>query len=161
MRLLVKVYLKLRLWLEPLTFWLFKDRHVLPTDEWCYALRMNRSEFQDKILSYPYRRDKIGGLLDTTLQFPDYFFMDLKSNRDCDDFARMWSWWLREQGATDIVEVAFYGGGITRAHMFTVAKLDGEYGIYDYRVRKANGNNLTEVIENYIGGKWVIYRRFK
>lgn len=159
MRTLVKLYAKIRELLEPVTFKLFKEDVEIPK-LWDEVKKLSPQDFQNKILSYPYRPDRMGGLLDNTLQCPDYFFADLKHNRDCDDFARMWSWYLKENGGEDITEIIYYGEGIKQSHVFTVAKIQGMYYIFDYKMYISKESSVENAVHEYIGDKWIVYKRY-
>jgi len=80
---LMKGYLTLRKLWDP------KKKPLKVREEY----NLSAEKFQDKINSFEYKADPLGGLFDHTAD-PNKFFDNTKeSGRDCDDFQRQWSWW--------------------------------------------------------------------
>lgn len=88
----------LRRLFEPLTWRWFqpKDWEKLPDlDKWEDVRDLSPSAFSRLIngFKYTYNWDKLRGLLDNSqpLDKPQFFFKDLTTDRDCDNWARIWS----------------------------------------------------------------------
>lgn len=103
---LLNVYAKLRGILNPIK--LSKEH-----EEWDRYMNMKMMEFSSTINSFPYKSDKLGGLVDRTESFEHFIDVNVKSDRDCDDYARMWSFWGISNGYK-IYEVIV----TTRKHLF-------------------------------------------
>lgn len=85
---LMKGYLTLRKLWDPL------KEPVKVADEY----HRSGSEFSDRINSFEYKADPLGGLFDHTADPNKFFDNTRESGRDCDDFQRQWSWWGRYNG---------------------------------------------------------------
>jgi len=62
----------------------------------------------------------------------------------------LWYWWAKEKGL-EVYEIAMLDknsidGFSISAHMVTVAKVNGEYRLYDYRPR-GNAETIEKVLE--------------
>lgn len=136
------LYVKQRRFFEPLAFFLYRQHFVkIDPRDWKNALRLDLSSFISLVNEYPYRQDKLHGILDCVLQKgkEGYFFADLKHCRDCDDFARIFSLYLlahpewihiSEYLVMDLKHV------FKSAHFVTVAqKEDGKWHLFNYQMK--------------------------
>lgn len=92
---LLKIFATLRRILEPLTWSLFQPkrwRNLPDLEKWDELKDLSPSEFSEALNKYEYKYDKIQGLLDNVqpVNEPQYFFKDLTTDRDCDNWARQW-----------------------------------------------------------------------
>lgn len=99
--------------------------------------KMNLSmfDFCKQLNSMEYRYDKLHGLLDNVAD-PDTFFDEKDSDRDCDDWARLWSWWLVYNGyetteycvtnPTNLITT------FTTMHAITIGHKDNEWWLMNY-----------------------------
>ncbi len=119
---------------------------------------MSMKDFEELINSYKYYKDPLWGLLDFTIQQPDFFFLERKSARDCDDWARMWYRWAKHRSyeAWEIgISYKIFGAG----HMICVFEKDGLYYLADYRIR-GKFDSLEKAVQatgEHAG--WAVYRK--
>jgi len=66
--------------------------------EWEWAKRLDMNEFSIEINKFPYKKDLLYGILDYTGNLDDFFDKDKRFNRDCDNFARAWCVWAKNNG---------------------------------------------------------------
>lgn len=95
MKKLLKIFSTLRKWFEPLTWKLFQPkgwRDLSDTEKWDDVKDLSPEEFSKVLNKYEYKYDKIKGLLDNVqpITEPQFFFKNLTSDRDCDNWARQW-----------------------------------------------------------------------
>lgn len=89
-------------------------------------------DFCTRLNLMPYRYDYLHGFLDSVAD-PDTFFDKKDHGRDCDDFARMWSWWLT---INDYEAVEYCVANPDRLfstlHMITIGHKNDEYWLMNY-----------------------------
>ena len=84
------------------------------------------------LLKYPYKSDRLKGLLDKTESIEHFLDKSVTSDRDCDDFARMWSAWLIHNGYKSY-EVVLVNPKVPKAnHVITIGEKDGRFYLFDY-----------------------------
>lgn len=157
------IYLKLiRKWLSPLIYIIVKK--ILYNnddlgDRWKEIREYGKYDFQEELLNYDYRWDYNSGILDFSLQEPNFFFEEREWFRDCDDFARMWYWWA-EYRDYDVWEVVVWNG-LKSAHMITVYKDEEGYWLCNYRVTGIYESleGAIESLDKYDG--YLVYRSSK
>lgn len=152
------IYLRLiRVWSSPLIYWVirsFIDKRPLPKI-WNTINTYDSEKFENYIIQYSYKWDWEGGKLDFTLQNPNYFFVEKEYFRDCDDFARMWYLWAKENNY-QVWEICLWDK-LNKAHMITVYK-DGNYKLCDYKL-KGEFESLEQAAESVAGyNNWLIYK---
>ena len=167
MRLLFRIYIRvIRPITSPLLYWILKPFYWRLPDKWEKIKEYDEDNFARVLAEYDYLHDPIGGFLDFSPQQKDYFFNDLNFGRDCDGWSRLWYWWAKEKGL-EVYEIAMLDknsidGFSISAHMVTVAKVNGEYRLYDYRPR-GNAETIEKVLEknavNYEEFSWLVYKR--
>jgi hypothetical protein len=109
-------------------------------------------DFRNKIMSFPYKWDPLGGLVDFTFLHPKYFFWkDLPYGRDCDDFAYMWYLYHILNGRKAWIYIVTPDLDIKKAHAICVADKTGATGlfeIFDYG-NKWCGEYIAEAMDEY------------
>lgn len=101
---------------------------------WKDYMTMPMWAFSDAINLFQYKPDKFKGLIDRTETFSHFINPDVKSDRDCDDFARMWTMWGIENGyeATEVI-VTTRKHFFRNSHVITVLNDGKKYQIMNYR----------------------------
>ena len=137
---LLNLYAKLRVKLNPIR--LEKDN-----PEWDKYMSSSISEFSSKINKFPYKSDKLGGLIDRTESFSHFIDPNVKSDRDCDDFARMWTMWGICNGyrATEVI-VTSKKHFFKDSHVVTILYKNGRHILCNYKVY-ASKNSLVEALD--------------
>jgi len=176
LRLLMWIYINLiRFWLSPLLYWIFRytkyKGRELP-DKWDDIKDFEINYFHNEIAlrsAYDYLSDPLGGVVDFSPREKNFFFLERKTSRDCDNWARMW-WWYFNHHDIPAREIAIlntgqlFGGGGLRAHKVTVAQTgeNGEWQLFDYRPIPDKEKTIGEVLKhNVVGYKefvWVTGR---
>lgn len=113
----------------------------LPKDKKAWEEKMNLDlmDYCDLIVSFPYRSDCLAGLVDT-LDSPDRFFIEnKKSQRDCDDFARMYTLWAIYHGYSATEYLIFNNQKslfktLKKSHYVSVLKIDEKYYLANYEI---------------------------
>ena len=147
MKALFKFIVKLRKFFEPLTWRLFKVRNWKDLPDlmkWDDLKVLNPTSFSQKINTLDYKWDPIKGLLDHSfpLDCPEYFFKDLPSGRDCDDWARIWvCYYLYKHYSVEEWIVTTKNHPFTNSHFVAVVKDTGGYRLLNYR--RSNKAYLT------------------
>lgn len=110
-----------------------KSKKVKWPDKSREEFNRNMRDFSERINSFPYKSDPIGGLIDY-IDHPDNFFKEDKTEgRDCDDWARMWSIWgaLNGYKAQEWV-VCNPKKMFSTMHAITTLEKDGSYYLMNY-----------------------------
>lgn len=125
-RFLMKVYLRCRKWWDPI---------IIPTktkDNY----KCNMQTFFKRVNALPYKQDPLKGLLDHTAD-PDTFFDDKESGRDCDDWARVASWWgvFHDYKAKEwvICDPSSIKRAFQTMHVITTLEKDGKFWLINYQ----------------------------
>lgn len=92
---LLKLFAVIRKLIEPLTWKWFQPKdwqNLEDVKKWDDVKDLSPEEFSKVLNEFEYKYDKISGLLDNTqpVTEPQYFFKNLTSDRDCDNWARQW-----------------------------------------------------------------------
>ena len=92
---LLKIFAVLRKILESTTWKWFQPKdwqNLEDLDKWEEVREYYPEQFSQVLAKYPYKYDKVQGLLDNThpIDDPQYFFKNLDTDRDCDNWAREW-----------------------------------------------------------------------
>jgi len=158
--LLMRIYLKLiRPWLSPLLYFIIRYTvylfRKLP-NEWKNIKTYNRYGFE-KAIDKSYKWDFKHGIIDFSLQNPNFYFIDKRKYfRDCDDTSRMWLLWAKENGYK-AWEVCIWKG-FKRAHFITIFKHEEDYILCNYDLSDSY-SNLKEAVESVKGyDNWLIYK---
>lgn len=123
---LLNLYAKLRAKLNPVR---------MPVSvEWGTYKKMTMLGFSEKINSFPYKSDPLGGLFDYTATFEHFIDPNVKEGRDCDDFARMWVLWGKANGyqSTEVI-VTTKKHFFKDSHVVTILYKGGKYTLCNYR----------------------------
>lgn len=125
-RFLMKIYLRLRKLWDPI---------IIPTktrDNY----KCNMQTFFKRINMLPYKADPLKGLLDHTAD-PDTFFDDKESGRDCDDWARVASWWgvFHDYKAKEwvICDPSSIRKAFNTMHVITTLSKEDKYYLINYK----------------------------
>ena len=157
-KLLYWIYLNLiRKWSSPLLYYIINLFEGELPDQWNTIKHFNQKEFEKEINQYPYRWDYKKGIIDFSLQDPDFFFREGKYWRDCDDFARMWYWWAQENNYK-VWEVCLCKG-FKKAHFITIFKKGEKFILCNYNL-SGEYDSLEKAIKsvkNY--NDYLIYRK--
>lgn len=140
-KLIMKIYALVR------TFW-DKPRPVTDaTLENTFKIN-NMYEFSKIINNYPYVFDGIRGLIDKTESAEHFFDKDIKYGRDCDDWARMWSYWGIYNGYKPTEYIVLNPKHpFSTAHVITALEKDGEFVLCNYSPIKLGFKNIDEIME--------------
>lgn len=106
-----------------------------PFDYWGLVKDLPMQKFSDKINAYVYKMDKLGGLLDHAMFFetPNQFFVERDSNRDCDNFARIWAIWAIYHGYEYQEVIVTTKQRIIRdSHVVTAIHINNYWYLCDY-----------------------------
>lgn len=117
-------------------YWFFRE--TLYTEEfpskWVEIKHLSREEFGERLMEYPFLMDPGLGVLDFSPKEEDFFFLERRWGRDCDNWSRMWFWWAVYHGYP-VWEIAIMDGfDITTAHMITVFKDGSGYTLCNYTI---------------------------
>jgi hypothetical protein len=109
----------------------YPEGNALWENEW---RNLNADAFSYKLNSYPYLSDPLKGLIDHTASFDHFVSSKTKRGRDCDDFARMWSYWgvANDYIAREYV-IINPKHPFKYAHIVTVLEKDNNYMLCNYR----------------------------
>ena len=145
--------------ISPINFWWLKNtkyRNVKIPDIFRTIKDYSPQKFSEYINKYPYKPDSNNGKFDNTIQFPDFFFVKRDSDRDCDDFVRMWFWYLQKYHlCKEVYEVYVIDNeDLSSAHMTCFAKMfDGTFRVFDYKYSQHNYKSFQECAD-YIHDKY-------
>jgi len=156
----MRIYLKLiRPWLSPLLYFIIKYTIYLNKkwpDKWDKIKDYHKYEFEAAI-DEEYKWDGKYGILDFSLQDPDFYFIKKRKYfRDCDDTARMWFLWAKENGYK-AWEVCVWKG-FKRAHFITVFKDNNGYVLCNYKLSGTYSSLEAAVKSLKIYDNWLIYK---
>lgn len=92
---LLKIFAALRRAFESTTWKWFQPKgwqDLRDVYKWDDVKDLSPNEYSGILNTFEYKYDKIQGLLDNTqpVDEPQYFFKDLTTDRDCDNWARQW-----------------------------------------------------------------------
>jgi hypothetical protein len=167
MKFLLSVYLKIRKITSPIIYWLMKRtkyKKVTFPKKWEKVKDYDAKEFERILLEYPYRWDLGKGLIDSSLQEPDFFFIPRKEMRDCDDFARMWFLWAKNKNYPVYEIVTIRDNKIRTAHVITVFEMNGVYRLANYQLDDKKYMSLENAVLASVNNKdkrnliWKIYK---
>ena len=93
-------------------------------------------EFSAKINKLEYKQDQLGGLIDT-IGHPDRFFDEsITYNRDCDNWARIWSLWFKFKNYYSCEYVCANPTNLKTLfkslHVVTVGRVDEDWYLLNY-----------------------------
>ena len=163
MKILMWIYLNfIRRFTSPLIYWVFKFTKYrgdnpsifntikdLPIDEYHKEIAYRTA--------YEYHLDPLKGILDNSPQQKNFFFReDLDTSRDCNAWARIWKYYLDYHNIPN-KEIAMlntgqlFNGGLS-AHSVTVAKIDGQWKLFDYRPIEQKEDTIEEVLKHNVVG---------
>lgn len=135
---LLKLFAKLRLLLESLTWKLFQPKdwkNLRDIELWEEARELPPEKFSTVLNQFEYKYDKCCGLFDNThpVTEPQYFFKDLSSDRDCDNWAREWVAYYKYHGKP-VQEwiVTNKKHPFTMSHLIAVVKEDDGWRLLNY-----------------------------
>lgn len=130
------IYISIRLRSSPLIFKIFYKKKKYPS-VWKDVKDLNMIEFDKKMNSYDYKKEKLKGLLDASFdpETPNYFFSKLPDNRDCDDFARIWRIYANyhQMPAWEVI-ISDIRHPFKKAHVITIAKGKDLYWLFNYHI---------------------------
>lgn len=154
---LLKIYSCIRkLWDRP-------NLNEIPNE----LIKLDIDKYCEFINKYPYKWDKLHGLLDNTESISHFLDESVKSNRDCDDFARMWSAWLVHNGY-DAIEVIITDPNkfFNKSHFITIGKRDNDFILLNYKNHGPFSSfeaaiDYMRIFGSYMNGYiYTIYRKF-
>lgn len=115
---------------------------------WKEYMTLPMYSFSTAINLFQYKPDKFKGLIDRTESFAHFIDPDVKSDRDCDDFARMWTMWGIENGYKPIeVIVTTRKKFFQHSHVVTVLNKGGEFILMNYRPCKQTAGNMDWLLK--------------
>lgn len=119
-------------------------------DKWDDIKDLSPEEYSKVLNKYEYKYDKIQGLLDNTqpVDEPQYFFKDLTTDRDCDNWARQWVIYYRYH-KKPIQEwiVTNKKHPFTKSHLVAVVNEGGGWRLLNYH----RSPNVYGTIEEALG----------
>ena len=122
---------------------------ILPiVDSWYTTYsKLTMAKFSKFVNSYNYKSDKCGGLIDRNETFEHFIDESANSDRDCDDWARMWSLWGIFNGYTahEFIILNRWRPFKT-AHVITVLEKKGKFYLCNYRHHPAE-SSLKDAID--------------
>lgn len=127
---------------------------------WDTIKNHDMKEFSLFINMYPFKRDPLWGLLDYTIQEPDFFFLGLKHSRDCDDFAQMWYWWAKENGYSAWLVMMYDKWKLNSGHMTCIIYKEGQYHLADFHI-KGKYSSFEEAMEQFKNRELLSYGKYK
>lgn len=177
MNFLFKFIVMLRRLFEPLTWRLFRVKkwQDLPNlMNWDELKLLNPTTFSQKINTLDYKWDPIKGLLDHSfpLDCPEYFFKDLPSGRDCDDWARIWvCYYSYKKYEVEEWVVTTKKHPFTSSHFVAVVKDINGYRLLNYSRSNntyATAEEALDELSTWNSGEYknenrlqCLYRRYK
>lgn len=151
---------------SPVIYWLLRwtvYRGKLP-NLWKDYKNLPMDNFERVLNQYPYKPDFWSGILDSTLQEPDFFFVeDRKYFRDCDDFSKLWFLWATENNFSAWLMIVVDGWKFWRAHKYTLIRCKNDFGdivlVTPYRVLRGHPDietamNQFKMKKLVAGGKY-------
>ena len=119
-------------------------------DKWEDIKDLSPEEYSRVLNKYEYKYDKIQGLLDNTqpVDEPQYFFKDLTTDRDCDNWARQWVIYYRYH-KKPIQEwiVTNKKHPFTKSHLVAVVNEGDGWRLLNYH----RSPNVYETVEEALG----------
>ena len=119
-------------------------------DKWEDIKDLSPEEYSKVLNKYEYKYDKIQGLLDNTqpVDEPQYFFKDLTTDRDCDNWARQWVIYYRYH-KKPIQEwiVTNKKHPFTKSHLVAVVNEGDGWRLLNYH----RSPNVYETVEEALG----------
>ena len=119
-------------------------------DKWDDIKDLSPEEYSKVLNKYEYKYDKIQGLLDNTqpVDEPQYFFKDLTTDRDCDNWARQWVIYYRYH-KKPIQEwiVTNKKHPFTKSHLVAVVNEGDGWRLLNYH----RSPNVYETVEEALG----------
>ena len=119
-------------------------------DKWEDIKDLSPEEYSKALNKYEYKYDKIQGLLDNTqpVDEPQYFFKDLTTDRDCDNWARQWVIYYRYH-KKPIQEwiVTNKKHPFTKSHLVAVVNEGDGWRLLNYH----RSPNVYETVEEALG----------
>ena len=150
---LLKIFAALRRMFESTTWKWFQPKgwKDLPDiDKWDDIKDLSPEEYSKVLNKYEYKYDKIQGLLDNTqpVDEPQYFFKDLTTDRDCDNWARQWVIYYRYH-KKPIQEwiVTNKKHPFTKSHLVAVVNEGDGWRLLNYH----RSPNVYETVEEALG----------
>ena len=128
-------------------------------------------EYSRLVNAMPYKSDKMRGFIDRTDTIEHFFDVNATSDRDCDDFARAWSYWGNYHGY-DAFEYILLNSKrpFKTAHVITVLEKGDEIILCNYRPYQKGFRTKEEAVE-YMkelrpssygeSFRYVLYKEFK
>lgn len=157
-------------------FYLTKIKNKISDEEWLKAFEKWHKvrdtgffDYSDIIRDYIYVSDPWKGLIDFSPRVPEYFFLNRKHARDCDDYARMFYFWAGHHQYMAWEIFVINGFDISTAHAVTVVKwFDRKYYLCNYKIY-GNFDSLREAVEYLLRRKqydrknfvWVVGRKYE
>ena len=154
MKRILKIIARIRRLLEPLTWKLFQPKNweSLPDlDKWEEVRELSLRAFSNRINSYEYKWDGIHGLLDNShpIDKPQFFFKELKSGRDCDNWARIWvSYCIYHKIPVQEWIVTNKKHPFTKSHFVAVCKEGNKYRLLNYGASLYTYSTVEEALDD-------------
>ena len=123
-------------------------------------------KYDNYINSFPYKSDKLKGLLDKTSSITHFLDTTSTTDRDCDDYARMWSAWLLYNNYQEVYEIIITEPRyfFSKSHFITIGKKsDRNYVLCNYHMYRnfsSFENALNKMKSSYPNYIYTIYRLF-
>ena len=137
---LLNLYAKRRARRNPISF-------ALNDPEWYDYMSMSMGDFSRAINKFPYKADRLKGLLDKTEGFSHFIDPSADSGRDCDDFARMWSFWGLHHGYKVYeVLVTTKKHFFKNSHVVTILGDGTKYTLCNYRPYRRKSADMDWLI---------------
>lgn len=179
---ILKIFSYIRKMYSPI-FWKIMQHFVLAHPEhdyWSQVKKHPLEVFNAMMSSIGYKPDPLFGLLDYTLEDPNYYFFvgndgNYFMGKDCDDAAFIWYKYLIEQIFIDEVYVilAMDGIDIRTMHFFTVGKLsENKFKVFNYKIMPHEFKSLEDACSIFSQERctstgimnnmhWIIYKSWK
>ena len=127
-------------------------------DKWDTVKKYDKYRFGAELMSYPYKSDFLWGILDHSPHEKNFFFLERRHNRDCDNWSRMWYWWAKYK-CFPVWEICIMDGlKIWTAHKLTITKINDKYAVFDYYYRNSY-NTFEEAIKSRNRSVWAISKK--
>lgn len=150
MKTLLKIYSKLRRLFD------WPNFKQLPEE----LRKLDIDSYSKYINQFEYKYDLFGGLFDHTASIK-HFLKSVKHNRDCDDWARMWSAWgyWNEFKSHEYI-LTQRKHFFTKSHFITLLEKEGKWYLCNYRYK--GFYNSEEEALNSLGYDIIVkYRTFE
>lgn len=133
--------------------------------------KLDMDGYSRLISDMPYKSDKLRGLIDRTDTIEHFFDLKATSDRDCDDFARAWSYWGNYHGYNAYEYIVLNPKRpFKTAHVITILEKEDEIVLCNYRPYKGNFKTKEEAVEymrklwpsSYVDKfRYVLYKEFE